>query len=58
MLEALKKTGIRAIVQAFQIPKEEKIDTDKLFFIDSVPYPYIFGKMFWKGVAEGDSNIL
>lgn len=45
MLEALKKTGIRAIVQAFQIPKEEKIDTDKLFFIDSVPYPYIFGKV-------------
>lgn len=45
MLEALKRTGIRAIVQAFQIPKEEKIDTDKLFFIDSVPYPYIFGKV-------------
>ncbi len=44
-LEALKKTGIRAIVQAFQIPDNERINTDKLFFIDSVPYPYIFEKV-------------
>nr|MCR5321700.1 glycosyltransferase [Lachnospiraceae bacterium] len=44
-LEALKKTGIRAIVQAFQIPIEDRINTDKLFFIDAVPYPYIFEKV-------------
>ena len=44
-LNALKKTGIRAIVQAFQIPKEEKINTDRLYFIDDVPYPYIFEKV-------------
>ena len=44
-LEALKKTGIRAIVQAYQIPKKDKINTDKLFFIDNVPYAYIFGKV-------------
>ncbi len=44
-LEALKMTGIRAIVQAFQIPDKDKINTDKLFFIDTVPYPYIFEKV-------------
>lgn len=44
-LEALKRTGIRAIVQAFQIPEKERINTDRLFFIDAVPYPYIFEKV-------------
>ena len=44
-LDALKKTGIRAVVQAYQIPKKDKINTDKLFFIDNVPYAYIFGKV-------------
>ena len=44
-LEALKKTGIRAIVQAFQIPEKDRTNTDKLFFIDAVPYPYIFEKV-------------
>lgn len=44
-LEALKRTGIRAIVQAFQIPEKNRINTDKLFFIDAVPYPYIFEKV-------------
>ena len=44
-LKALKRTGIRAIVQAFQIPEKDRINTDKLFFIDSVPYPYIFEKV-------------
>ena len=44
-LEALKLTGIRAIVQAFQIPVEDKVNTDKLYFIDNVPYAYIFNKV-------------
>lgn len=44
-LDALKKTGIRAVVQAYQIPKKDKINTDKLFFIDNVPYAYIFEKV-------------
>ncbi len=44
-LDALKRTGIRAIVQAFQIPKKDRINTDKFFFIDAVPYPYIFEKV-------------
>ena len=44
-LEALKKTGIRAIVQAFQIPEKDRINTDRLYFIDNVPYAYIFDKM-------------
>ena len=44
-LEALKRTGIRAIVQAFQIPEKDRINTDKLYFIDAVPYSYIFEKV-------------
>ncbi|MCR5685026.1 MAG: glycosyltransferase [Lachnospiraceae bacterium] len=44
-LEALKRTGIRAIIQAFQITEKDRINTDKLFFIDTVPYPYIFEKV-------------
>ena len=44
-LEALKKTGIRAIVQAFQIPEKDRINTDKLYFIDAVPYSFIFEKV-------------
>jgi len=44
-LDALKRTGIRAIVQAFQITEKERVNTDKLFFIDAVPYPYIFEKV-------------
>ena len=44
-LDALKRSGIRAIVQAFQVPEKDRRNTEKLFFIDSVPYPYIFGKV-------------
>ena len=44
-LDALKKTGIRAIVQAFQIPEKDRINTDKLYFVDNVPYAYIFEKV-------------
>jgi UDP:flavonoid glycosyltransferase YjiC (YdhE family) len=45
MLEALKQSGIRAIVQAFQIPEKERVNTDQLYFIGTVPYPYIFDKV-------------
>ena len=45
MLQALKMTGIRAIIQAFQIPEKERVNTDKLYFIDEVPYAYIFEKV-------------
>ncbi|MCR4611713.1 MAG: glycosyltransferase [Lachnospiraceae bacterium] len=44
-IEALKKTGIRAIVQAFQIPNNDKVNTDKIYYIDDVPYPYIFKRV-------------
>ena len=44
-LDALKRSGIRAIVQAFQVTEKDRRNTEKLFFIDSVPYPYIFGKV-------------
>lgn len=44
-LQALKATGIRAIVQAFQIPEKERVNTDKLYFIKEVPYAYIFEKV-------------
>ena len=30
-LEALKRTGIRAIVQAFQLPEKERVNTDGSF---------------------------
>ena len=45
MLEALKQSGIRAVVQAFQIPEKERVNTDQLYFIGAVPYPYIFEKV-------------
>lgn len=44
-LEALKKTGIRVVIQADQIPVEEKRNTDRLYFIDAVPYAWIFEKV-------------
>lgn len=45
MLQALKETGIRAVVQADQIPQTKRAGTDKLYFIGAVPYPYIFSKV-------------
>lgn len=45
VLQALKETGIRAVIQAEQIPESERVNTDKLYFIGAVPYPYIFGKV-------------
>lgn len=45
MLEVLKESGIRAIVQAFQVPEKERVNTDHLYFIGAVPYPYIFDRV-------------
>ena len=42
-VEALKQTGIKAVVQAFQIP--EKQNTDTLYFVDKIPYSYIFPRV-------------
>ena len=44
-VEALKQTGIRAIVQAFQIPEKDRVSTDQIYFIGPVPYDYIFQKV-------------
>ena len=44
-LKALKETGIRAVVQADQIPEADRINTDRLYFIGAVPYSYIFKKV-------------
>lgn len=45
VLQALKETGIRAVIQADQIPEPDRVNTDKLYFIGNVPYSYIFGKV-------------
>lgn len=42
VLQALKETGIRAILQADQIPASERVNTDRLYFIGPVPYSHIF----------------
>ena len=42
-VEALKETGIKAVVQAFQIP--EKQNTETLYFVDKIPYSYIFPRV-------------
>ncbi len=43
VVEALKETGIKAIVQAFQISSPQ--NTDKLYFVDKIPYSYIFPRV-------------
>ncbi len=45
VLQAVKQIGMRAIVQADQIPESECVNTDRLYFIGNVPYSYIFGKV-------------
>ncbi|MBQ7370278.1 MAG: glycosyltransferase family 1 protein [Blautia sp.] len=45
VLKALKETGIRAILQADQIPEKERVNTERLYFIGAVPYAYIFEKV-------------
>lgn len=54
VLQALKETGIRAIIQADQIPKSDRVNTDRLYFIGNVPYSYIFGKV--KAVVHHGGN--
>ncbi|MBQ3664933.1 MAG: hypothetical protein II919_02355 [Lachnospiraceae bacterium] len=45
VLQALKETEIRVVIQADQIPKSERHNTDRLYFIGNMPYSYIFGKV-------------
>jgi len=45
VLAALRESGIKAVVQASQIPASDKVNTDRLYFIDYVPYGYIFPKV-------------
>lgn len=45
MLQALKESGMRAVIQAGQIPESERVNTGRLYFIKAVPYPYIFDKV-------------
>lgn len=45
MLEVVKELGIKAIFQGDQIPAEQKHNTDKLYFIDNIPYSYIFPRV-------------
>lgn len=54
VLQALKGMGIRAGIQADQIPKHERVNTDQLYFIGNVPYSYIFGKV--KAVVHHGGN--
>lgn len=42
---ALRAAGIRAIVQAFQIPEAERESTDRLFFVGPLPYSAIFPRV-------------
>ena len=42
-VEALQETGIKAVVQAFQLSRQP--NTDKLYFIDKVPYSAIFPRV-------------
>ena len=43
MVEALKETGIKAVVQAFQLPETE--NTKTLYFVGSIPYSYLFPRV-------------
>lgn len=44
MVQALRETGIPAVIQANQLKKEE-MKADHLFVIDSVSYPWIFQRV-------------
>ena len=39
----MEETGIKAVVQAFQIT--EKRNTGKLYFVDKIPYSYLFPRV-------------
>lgn len=43
VVEALKETGIKAVVQAFQITEPKK--TEKIHFVGKIPYSYIFPRV-------------
>lgn len=43
VVEALKETGIKAVVQAFQISAPK--NTEKLYFVGKIPYSYIFPRV-------------
>lgn len=45
VLRAIRETGIRTIMQAEQIPESERVNSHQIYFIGSVPYSYIFGKV-------------
>ena len=45
VLQALKEMEIRAIIQADQISESDRVNTDQLYFIGSVPYSFIFEKV-------------
>ena len=42
-VEALKETGIKAVVQAFQLPNQQ--NTAQLYFVDKLPYSAIFPRV-------------
>lgn len=45
MLEALKETGIRAVIQADGIENTDKQNSEQLFFVGNIPYSWIFQKV-------------
>lgn len=49
-MAALKESNIKAIVQAFQFPASEQVNTDRLYFVNQIPYGYIFPKV--RGVVH------
>ena len=53
-LEALKKTKLRAVVQADQIAKTERTVNDQLFFVENIPYSWMFQQV--KAVVHHGGN--
>ncbi|MCR5775374.1 MAG: glycosyltransferase [Lachnospiraceae bacterium] len=45
VLQAVRESGLRAVIQADQIPETDRKNTDQLYFTGPVPYSYIFGKV-------------
>ena len=42
-VEALRETGIKAVVQAFQIPDRQ--NTERLYFVGKIPYSFLFPRV-------------
>ena len=53
-LEVLKKTKLRAVVQADQIAKTERTVNDQLFFVENIPYSWMFQQV--KAVVHHGGN--